>query len=215
MRGATGGEPAILELQILGTPVKDTRGGRPIWPLALGAVVAAAVAFLALQHVVVGCAFEGLVGLGGGCDLSAGQVTVLALGVGAAAAAVAGAVVAVRRTVARRRCRVADDERPRLWPGLAGLATAVAVGSVVLWLSRAHALRTGLPCEARGWMGCAVDGPLYLAVGLLVGGVVVVGTALAGVVLRRSDARAVRLVTGIGALVWAVLFVLLLIGTRG
>lgn len=106
-----------------------------------------------------------------------------------------------------------DPSRPGLRARLALLAGWVVVGSALLWWSRADELTGGLPCEARGWLGCAVDGPLYFAVGLLAGGTVWVATTAVAMLLRRSGGRAAVAVLA-GTAVWTVLFALLLVGTR-
>ena len=102
----------------------------------------------------------------------------------------------------------------RLWPWLTGLGVAVVVGAALLWVDRARELATGLPCEARGWMGCAIDGPLYFAVALGLGGALLAITALAGLLLRRRSAAAVPATTAVAGAVWLVLVGMLVSGAR-
>lgn len=98
---------------------------------------------------------------------------------------------------------------------LVGLAI-VAASAGVLWWVRARELATGLPCEARGWMGCAVDGPIYAVVAAGVGtGLVALASLVAALGSRGETNRHVAWPWAVAAAIWLVVFVLLLAGARG
>lgn len=98
---------------------------------------------------------------------------------------------------------------------LVGLAV-VAVCAGVLWWVRARELATGLPCEARGWMGCAIDGPIYAVVAAGVGtGLVAIAALVAALSSRGARDPHVVWPWAVAAAIWLVLFGLLLAGAQG
>lgn len=94
------------------------------------------------------------------------------------------------------------------------LGAAVVVGAIVLAVSRAQSLATGLPCDARGPYECGFDPTLYLVIALIVGLVVLaVGWTAAAAASRRSS-RLPGLLYLLTAFAWAFIWAALLIGTR-
>jgi hypothetical protein len=92
----------------------------------------------------------------------------------------------------------------------------VLVSAGALGLVRARGLATGLPCEARSWMGCAIDGPIYAVVTAGLGiALIAIVSAVVALVDRRAEDRSTTWPWMVATVVWAALFVFLLAGASG